>query len=690
MGQAQKIAILGGGAASLAAAFYLTDQPGWRERYEVTVYQQGWRLGGKGASGRNARLGQRIEEHGLHIWFGFYANAFAMIRKVYDGIKRSPGTPLASWDEAFRPQDYIALAESVGQRWVPWQLVLPRRPGEPGTGSDPVAPWQMALEAVAWLRRWHSELRAAAPQVAGPDAGAPFDALLALAHALPADPRDHTDRDKELLGRALQRAERKLREPGAVAAGVDDKARRALISLNIGVTVFKGLLADDVFTRGFDMINDEDLRSWLARHGGDQALCVNSAPVMAMYSQLFAFEDGDALRPNIEAGTALRWMMRMSFAYRGSLMYRMQAGMGDAVFAPLYQLLAERGVRFEFFHRVEELAPEGDGIGGIRMSVQATTKGGGYDPLVMVKGLPCWPSAPDFSQIDPAQAALMQEHGVDLESWWSDWPALYRQAFGQPLPSRTLRRGVDFDHVVCGLPIDSLAAVAPRVVDASAALKAAVGKLRTVATQAYQVWLDRDVEGLGWSYRPGGQETILTNFSMPYDTWAPMSQVLPREEWPATAGPASVHYFCGAMAQDGYPPQLDAGYPARAAALAKAGAVEQLGHRIGALWPAAAGGMPWEWLVDPANGVGAERFDRQYWRANVDPSERYVLSVVGSSAARPVSGGSGFANLYLAGDWLRTGLDSGCVEAAVMGGMQASRAICGYPESIEGDSDFQE
>jgi uncharacterized protein with NAD-binding domain and iron-sulfur cluster len=79
--------------------------------------------------------------------------------------------------------------------------------------------------------------------------------------------------------------------------------------------------------------------------------------------------------------------------------------------------------------------------------------------------------------------------------------------------------------------------------------------------------------------------------------------------------------------------------------------------------------------------------DRQYWRANVDPSERYVLSVAGSSAHRLASDGAGIANLFLAGDWLRTGLDSGCVEAAVMGGMQAARAISGYPANIPGDSD---
>jgi predicted NAD/FAD-binding protein len=46
--EAQKIAVLGGGVGSITAAYWLTSQPGWQERYQVTVYQQGWRLGGKG------------------------------------------------------------------------------------------------------------------------------------------------------------------------------------------------------------------------------------------------------------------------------------------------------------------------------------------------------------------------------------------------------------------------------------------------------------------------------------------------------------------------------------------------------------------------------------------------------------------------------------------------------------------
>jgi uncharacterized protein with NAD-binding domain and iron-sulfur cluster len=369
-------------------------------------------------------------------------------------------------------------------------------------------------------------------------------------------------------------------------------------------------------------------------------------------------------------------------------MYKMQAAMGDVLFAPLYQLLAARGVRFEFFHRVEEVVPKDGAIDQIRMTVQAQLKGNTYRPLVDVKGLPCWPSVPDYSQIDPAQAALMQEYGIDLESYWSPWPAVFREAFATPLPERTLVRGRDFDQVVFGIASGSLPLVAPGLLAASPALRAASERLRTTATQAYQVWMNRDLTQLGWPDQPNGQLPILTAFSEPYDTWAAMDQVLRYEDWPAALTPRSVSYFCGVFPAAALPPQSDTGFPARAAAQAKASAIAQLGERIGGLWPAARAGFQWHWLVDPQQGEGVARFDRQYWRANVEPSERYVLSVPGSSAARPTSAGSGLSNLYLAGDWLRTGLDAGAVEAAVMGGMQASRALTGYPERIEGDSDF--
>ncbi len=79
-----RVAIVGGGCAAMTAAFELT-RPELASRYEVTVYQMGWRLGGKGASGRGPH--RRIEEHGLHLWMGYYENAFRLMRECYSELE---------------------------------------------------------------------------------------------------------------------------------------------------------------------------------------------------------------------------------------------------------------------------------------------------------------------------------------------------------------------------------------------------------------------------------------------------------------------------------------------------------------------------------------------------------------------------------------------------------------------------
>src|SRR5262245_40085475 len=87
-----KVAILGGGMGALAAAWKLMQEPNAAARYDITVYQRGWRLGGKGASGRNldAGNGARIEEHGLHILMGFYDNALGLLHECYEQHATNP------------------------------------------------------------------------------------------------------------------------------------------------------------------------------------------------------------------------------------------------------------------------------------------------------------------------------------------------------------------------------------------------------------------------------------------------------------------------------------------------------------------------------------------------------------------------------------------------------------------------
>src|SRR5215470_8944824 len=104
-----EVAIIGGGCAGITTAFELT-RPEHKGKYHVTVYQLGWRLGGKGASGRGPA--DRIEEHGLHVWLGFYENAFRLLRECYFELNRDPKKcRFADWRDTFFSEPVIGVAD---------------------------------------------------------------------------------------------------------------------------------------------------------------------------------------------------------------------------------------------------------------------------------------------------------------------------------------------------------------------------------------------------------------------------------------------------------------------------------------------------------------------------------------------------------------------------------------------------
>ena len=69
----------------------------------------------------------------------------------------------------------------------------------------------------------------------------------------------------------------------------------------------------------------------------------------------------------------------------------------------------------------------------------------------------------------------------------------------------------------------------------------------------------------------------------------------------------------------------------------------------------------------------------QYFRANVQPTERYVQSLPRTAQYRLHPGDSKFENLYLAGDWTWNSFNAGCVESATISGMLAANGMCGSP-----------
>lgn len=744
-GERRRVAILGGGQAALTAALQLTDPRNPDAALtDVTIYQLGWRLGGKGATGRPADGPARIMEHGLHEWFGFYDNSFRQIRDVYAELDRPPGTPLATVDEAFVPTEVGYLVEHCEGEPLLWRTEYLTNPGTPGEGGLWLTPLQYLAEAIEALERAFE-----GSPLAG--LGHADDHLLARAHALlgAVRPRNAAEALSATKARHLLRAAATIArsaadgiehplahdaehllsdvaeslprdvEPPTWRRAIEDLALRAIAGLlwlfitvlwaavrrdidtvrrtaerrlwiqaNLTYACIVGAIRDDVVTRGFEVINDLDLRAWLTAHAHpDGGVMLDSPVVEAVYQGCFAYPGGDTSgdlshppTENIEAGTALRGIVRTMFGYKGSLVYRFAAGTADTCYAPIHEVLRARGVDVRFFSRVERLELGADGrIASVRIAEQAEVVGGGpYEPLVDVDGLPCWPLEPRWEQL--VDGDWLREHDADFE-----WPS---QALRERERQIELRDGVDYDDVVLGISIAALEPICGELVDRFPAWAEALNKVRTVRTQSVQLWLSERATQLGFPEDVMQLTPWRFDRTSPLNVWGDFSELIPWEHWPAGGAPASLAYFTSTM-PDG--PQFEDQEEANAWVLDSARSMLERGLPV--ILPgtrAGNDGFRWDLLVDPdADGeAGPARLATQWIRANVLPTERYVLSVAGSSRYRlavhdPVAGPT---NLYLAGDWTSCTLDCGCMEAATMSGMLCSNALAGYParEAIVG------
>jgi uncharacterized protein with NAD-binding domain and iron-sulfur cluster len=694
----RRVAILGGGMGALAAAFELSD-PALEERYEVTVYQPGWRLGGKCASARNPERRMRSEEHGLHIWFGFYRNAFGMLRKTYEALGRPEAHPFRSVEGVFMPRR-VASFGSRADDGGPWTVSFPDMGGAPWVdGHDPLEGKKPAQAAAALILRILDEMERWGTHRAGLSAIAAGSLKLTIL--------------EKGLGERLRSAAEKLRvgvdevaipvllgdittlrqgarAPLLAAAHLSEPLRKLWVGLDLTFAVLHGLLdpKDRVLLDGdLGRLDDREFRDWLREHGAWE---VNlwSPPVRALYDTAFAYRDGDPRKPAYAAGVATRVILRVLFDYPGSVCYLPRAGFGEVVVQPLFELLVSRGVKFEFFHRVDliERDTRSSAVKRVRLTRQAkTAKDAPYWPLIgvevpkadgSVEKFDAWPAAPDWKQL--ADGDAMKAAGVDLESRWYD-----RARFpGTPV---VLERGEHFDDVVLGIPLHAAREVLAPFAD-DRVLGAALKKITPVPTVSAQVWMDKPTSDLGWSDPPG-----LVGAPPPLDIWTDMTQVMDHEPWPAGSKPRSLHYLCGvAPLADVWAPPSDHQVPVRAQAVAEDALRSFLVDASWAIWPNLKRGAPFDWslLHDDEGRRGEERLRCQFTRANIDPTECCPSSLPGDIGARPEAGGSEVENLFLASDSLRNGLDTSCVESAVMSGRQAARALAGLDYHVAGEDFF--
>jgi uncharacterized protein with NAD-binding domain and iron-sulfur cluster len=666
----ERIAILGGGMAGLTAAWRLSE-PGWRDRFEsITVYQRGWRLGGKAASSRGPN--GRIEEHGLHVWIGSYENAFTLIRQCYAELDRANTDPLApvrTWDQAFVPANDVGAAD----RWHgQWQVWLGRftgndeLPGEPEPPTGELTVVHFVQRALQLILDFSDSLRAMG------DGG--------LTLSVSAEP-PAVNRSLDAVGRAVAAALSALADPrttqvgplnGALDAIRDtlDYERRAdhrlawtLLSLLIAIV--RGVIADGLVTdpRGFRAINDEDFTEWMLRHGVHPD-ALDFPVTRAMYDMVFGYEDGDLERPSFAAGVGMLLVALMLFTYKGAIFWKMTAGMGDIVMAPIYEVLRRRGVEFEFFHRVDALHLDDRRhyVDAITMGRQVWLAEGvqRYEPLTKVHRLPVFPSMPLVEQIQPRDGI------ADLESYFG---------VRDDAETRVLRRGVDFDRVILAVSLGMVELVCQELIADRPEWRAMTTHLRTVATQGLQLWLRPDYRELGLI----APAITTSGYIPPIDTFASMPQTLWAEDWPDDDRPGSVAYYCGSL-DAGWPPTVsDQEYVARYRAQVHTDAAEYIDRNLGIFFPKAFDerGFDWQLLSGVRGQRGVAALATQHVSVNIDPSDRYVQSLPGSDKYRLRADESGYDNLVLAGDWTDCGMNAGCIEAAVMSGLEAANALLG-------------
>ncbi|MEO1399736.1 MAG: NAD(P)-binding protein [Cyanobacteria bacterium J06635_1] len=746
----KKIAVLGGGMGSLATVYELTNQPGWEARYDITVYQLGWRLGGKGASGRNVQPdpnhpdqapNYRIEEHGLHIFFGFYENAFRLMKQCYDELGEDG--PFSSVEDAFHPHDLIVLENYANGEWHPWRFDFPRNDMLPWGERTPSNLWDHLVSALELIYRvWENSKVLGSPSSFCPTtpggveaffkqiyrnleslglvAGALFTSVseqvlqslmqnpqqwltqlgslgehinrsaqtpafgsegvylhLAkeLVGALPDNHRHHWKEHHTVLQRLIERFMEELEDLWHDQLNDDPDLRRELIITNYGLANIRAILAEGMlFESSLDALDQYDYGEWLKSYGAwDETL--QSPMVRAIYDLVYAYPKGDIANPQMAAGVALRVVINIFFRYKGAIMWKMQAGMGDTIFAPLYKVLKRRGVKFEFFHRVTalRLSEDQSEIESIEVVRQVTLnpKYEEYDPLIRVKGLLCWPSEPRYEYIDPVQAEKLQVNKINLESFWTPWQ--------DPEPPLTLKARTEanpegeFDLVILGISLAALPYLCGELLQADKTDKAKATSqqwrdmlehVQTVTTQGDQFWLKPTLSQLGWPM----PSAVVGTYVEPLDTYADMTHLLAQENWPEADYPHNLAYFTGVIPDPGMPPASDYGFPAQAQAQFDEQIQLFLDNYIGPLWPKTT-------PPNNPNGLNRSLLVSQFLRINIFPTERYVMSVPKSTEYRLKADESGFDNLYLTGDWIRNGFNAGAIEPTVISGLQSARAI---------------
>lgn len=676
-GETERIIIVGGGIGGLSAAFELSNTAVQRERYDLTVYQMGWRLGGKCATGRNPNRANRIEEHGIHGFLGSYFNALTLMQRVYDAWEPPADSPLSDFSKAFPTENSSFLWERDGQQLLRWHITRDVSHGSIGDANKfgTLLSWMQVLPG-AVQKVAEADLvsqttnpqegvgkRAASEQMGARgliDQFQAFDNALQTACSAP-----HTSSLEATQAVDWAPMSAHLATPTSRMAAPSTDRRQQLLFEFLQVMV-RGIKDDNLLADGIRKIDREDFHSWLERHGASGAL-LQSPLIYATINTTYQYPDGDlAKAPRMSAASYLMWTFR-SFVSLGAPYYLFAAGSGDTIVAPMFEVLRARGVKFRFFHKLTDIEIDGDAVSRVCFERQAKIKRAPYEPLRTVKNVKSWTNKPDLSLLKNGEDLA----DVDFEAPWQVSPHA---------KSIALKHGRDFDKIVLAIPPGAIGQSAPGLCKARPDWKN-VTEMATVATQSAQVWFSKTIPELDEN---AGLFHLAGNFMTGLHGHVDFSKFIEFETWEPASNVQGLLYFSGVFPNETAPTDqneenayADQVRTNACTLLQSAGAVLLPNARMDLSQPA---GIPhslnFDLLVSAQpNGSGSKRFDDQYWRINCRPSERYTQAPPDTIRSRISPLNTGLKNMTAAGDWVDTVLNIGSFEGAVMGGMLAASAI---------------
>ena len=705
-----KVAVFGGGPAACTAALYLARQ---RDRYEVSLYTTGFRLGGKCQSWRNPDKAWRIEEHGLHAFLGFYHNAFTAVHDAYLSAFPDNGLGEALYRQAFHAEPYNGVMVHRNNVWTycatPGLKSSTKSPAT--TTLRPGHALQLALEGALARALDHIDAIGHEHRLLGLALAPARQALQRTTTHVRSDAGGATTRkattSSDLLGDVTADIVAGIRDTIAAIVRIDPKISTQAWFIWTGIdtllTIVVGLLRQPV--RNLSELDAWDFRDWLRHNGLHEQATEHWAVIDQVYETLFAHQPAPADRPpcapvdenvfaaRLACGDAARWFLLEAFGDNGNPSFRFRYSCAQTIMTPLYKALVELGAKIHFFHTVTGLELSGSGadrrLSAVRLQRQAEVRAGSaaYQPLLTQTlpnnppELPDWPMDPHYDQL--VDGDWYRANKIDFFDAW--------QTTNTHATNITLREGADFDLAVLGVPLGALPLIDSPLTDGKdpgsdpvlRQWKTMIDGIAVTQTMSFQLWFN--VPSSSLLAEPRG---LLTTYAQPEPSYGDFTPLLAYEEWPDPK-PQYVAYFTGASysGKPPLPPQCGADYPARMQSAWNTQVRDWLRDNYAAFYdgqgtPHSFAGFLALLSVTGAPKTPAQRLEWQHLIADVQPSNLYILSQPGATALRLGQAESGVKGLLLTGDWTRTDMNCGCVEAATSSGMLAARAISNEPANV--------